>query len=174
MRESALTVLVPEADALVERWREDYDPSAAVGVPAHITVLYPFLDPERIDDQVVDDVRDLLAGFAPIEYRLSRIATFPNVVYLEPEPDEPFRQLTAAVAERWPDHPPYGGEFEDVIPHLTVAQPDDETRTRALATEVAVAFDGALPLELRAEAVVLLVEGEDGFWRPHTKLPLGG
>lgn len=40
--ESALVVLVPEAEALVKSFRDRHDPSAAAGVPAHITLLYPF------------------------------------------------------------------------------------------------------------------------------------
>ena len=39
----ALVVLVPEAEASVGRLRQRYDPSAAVGMPAHITLNYPFL-----------------------------------------------------------------------------------------------------------------------------------
>ena len=50
---------------------------------------------------------------------------FPGLVWLEPEPAEPFAALTAAVAARWPDHPPYGGVFDTVIPHLTVVESED-------------------------------------------------
>ena len=42
--ESALVVLVPEAERLVKPFCERYDPSAAAGVPAHITLLYPSHD----------------------------------------------------------------------------------------------------------------------------------
>ena len=44
--ETALVVLVPEAEAIVGRLRQRYDPSAAVGMPAHITINYPFLPGE--------------------------------------------------------------------------------------------------------------------------------
>ena len=43
--ESALVVLVPEADPLVGPFRSFFDPSAALGVPAHVTLLYPFVEP---------------------------------------------------------------------------------------------------------------------------------
>ena len=52
--ESALVVLVPEAEALVKPFRDRYDPSAAVGVPAHITLLYPFKPPDEVDGAVLD------------------------------------------------------------------------------------------------------------------------
>ena len=37
--ESALIIAVPEAEPLVKAWRERFDYSAGVGVPAHITLL---------------------------------------------------------------------------------------------------------------------------------------
>jgi hypothetical protein len=48
-QESALVVLVPAAEALVGVFRALYDPAVRVGVPAHITVLYPFVPTDKID-----------------------------------------------------------------------------------------------------------------------------
>ena len=56
--ESGLVVLVPQAEALVKPFRDRYDPSAATGVPAHITLLYPFKPPDEIDiDYVLVRIR---------------------------------------------------------------------------------------------------------------------
>src|ERR1051325_8060387 len=48
--ESALVVLVPEAEVFAKPFRDQYDPSAAAGMPAHITLLYPFKAPDEVDD----------------------------------------------------------------------------------------------------------------------------
>jgi len=40
--EAALLVMCPVADPLVGRYRHLYDSAAHVGIPAHITVDYPF------------------------------------------------------------------------------------------------------------------------------------
>jgi hypothetical protein len=115
--ESALVVLVPEAEALVKPFRDRYDPSAAAGMPAHITLLYPFKSPDELDDAVLADLRHCFARFAPIRYALASTRRFPvDVLYLAPEPDEPFRRLTLAIWERYPDTPPYGGKWPDIIP----------------------------------------------------------
>ena len=74
--ESALVILVPEAEPLVRPFLERFDPSAATGVPAHITLLYPFLAPERIGKEVVDQVAQCCRGFAPIAYSLTEIRRF--------------------------------------------------------------------------------------------------
>jgi hypothetical protein len=43
------------------------------------------------------------------------------VVYLAPEPAEPFVELTRALWRRFPGWPPYGGVHPTITPHLTVA-----------------------------------------------------
>ncbi|HEX9447459.1 MAG TPA: hypothetical protein VF920_05740 [Dongiaceae bacterium] len=40
---AAQSALVPEAEALVGALRARFDPSASQCVPAHVTLLYPFL-----------------------------------------------------------------------------------------------------------------------------------
>ena len=45
-----------------------------------------------------------------------------KVLWLAPDPAEPFRALTASVAAAFPEHPPYEGAHDDVVPHLTVGQ----------------------------------------------------
>ncbi|WP_079312549.1 hypothetical protein [Microbispora sp. GKU 823] len=45
--ETALVVEVPSAEPLVRGLRERYDSFAAYGMPAHVTVLYPFLPRHR-------------------------------------------------------------------------------------------------------------------------------
>lgn len=126
--ETALLVAVPEAEPLVAPWRAAHDASAAVGVPAHVTLLYPFVPPEGVDDDVRRTVAEALgrSGVGPFEVRFERTARFPGgVLFLMPEPDEPFRSATAALVDAFPAYPPYRGAFEEVVPHLTVADDPD-------------------------------------------------
>jgi 2'-5' RNA ligase len=103
-----------------------------------------------------------------LEVAFPRLARFPNVLYLQPEPSEPFRQLTAAVVEQWPETPPYGGAHVDAIPHLTVAHDVDEAAFSAVEREVAP----RLPVRARVEAAWLYAyDGER--WRPRARLPFG-
>ena len=121
MPESALIVPVPQAESEVQGFRARFDPDAPLGVPAHITVLYPFLVPEALDQPIVDELRAIFAGVPPFPFTLGSVARFPDVVYLVPHPAEPFSRLTAAIATRWPQTPPYSGLYDDTVPHLTVA-----------------------------------------------------
>lgn len=166
---TALALNVPEAEACVAALRERYDPSSAIGVPAHITILYPFMPPSAIDDAVLRQVGEVLSSFRAFGFRLRRIARFPGVVYLAPEPDQAMKDLTRALAARFTAYPPYGGQHADVVPHLTVAQ--------ATEPELAVA-ERELRARLPAEGLaarcteVVMMENASGLWRPMHRFPL--
>ena len=70
--ELSLMIVVPEAERLVKPFREKYDPSAAVGVPAHITLLYPFKPPAEINETVLDNLNQCFAHFQPSPVRWER------------------------------------------------------------------------------------------------------
>ena len=83
--ESALIVSVPAADPVVGMLRNRLDSSAPLGVPAHITVLYPFMPPELIDPQVVSELEELFSGVDGFDLALTSVGWFETaVVYLVP------------------------------------------------------------------------------------------
>src|SRR5262249_10404176 len=116
MPESALIVRVPEAEPHVAHLRERHDPAAQLGVPAHITLLFPFLSPERITAAVLGEIRAIASATAAFSFRLSGPRHFPGVLYLAPEPPAPFVELTEALVRRFPEFPPYGGQISSILP----------------------------------------------------------
>jgi non-ribosomal peptide synthetase component F len=76
-----------------------------------------------------------------------------DVVWLAPEPDNGFRALTTAVCSAFPDYPPYGGAFTDVIPHLTLGAHADLSRMRAAAraTSAQLPIKAAVPALFQAQ-----------------------
>jgi 2'-5' RNA ligase len=171
--ESALVVLVPEAEALVKAFRDKYDPSAAAGMPAHITLLYPFTPPTEIGAGELESLHNCFARFVPFSYSLAAVRRFPpEVLYLAPEPDQPFRDLTSAISEQYPDRPPYGGKFTDVIPHLTVAQVQNEDDLDRIAEDFAVAARGMLPIAASAVGVAFM-DNRAGSWQIRDVYALG-
>src|SRR5262245_51163884 len=157
LNESALMVLVPEAEPLVKPFRDRYDPSAAAGVPAHITLLYPFKHPDEVDQMVLDDLNQCFHRCAPFRFALAPIRRFPDaVLYLAPEPDEPFRELTLAIWDRYPETPPYGGKWPDIVPHLSVAWVKDEHQLDSIAADFAQSSRERLPIRATATEVALM------------------
>ena len=94
--QSTLLVPVLAAEPWVKDLRQRYDPIATVGVPAHITVLFPFISPDLITDDDLARATETFQRFRPFEFRLEQVDRFPESLYLVPEPDEPFISLTEA------------------------------------------------------------------------------
>jgi 2'-5' RNA ligase len=169
---SALIVAVPEAEPAVARHRERLDTAASWGVSAHITVLYPFLPPAEIDQQVLDALADLAAAVPAFDLTLNGLGWFrDDVLWLSPHPAEPFRRLTAAVAARFPAAQPYGGEFEEVVPHLTLGH-NHPVATLTAAGEETLAH---LPIHARVDRLTLITGRPEpgGSWPARAVFPLG-
>ncbi|ADJ45825.1 hypothetical protein AMES_4001 [Amycolatopsis mediterranei S699] len=163
--ETAVIVPVPAADAVVGPYRQASDHSAVWGVPAHVTVLYPFLAPERITAAVIDELDEVLARTGSFECVFSRVAWFGrDVVWLAPDPAGPFRALTERVWRRFPECPPYGGAQPEVVPHLTIGS---TRRAGTAALERAAAEVGAmLPIAAGIDRVRLIAgSSSPGSWR---------
>jgi 2'-5' RNA ligase len=168
MPSTALVVLVPEAEELVARLRLRYDPAAAAGVPAHVTVLYPFVSP--VADDTVDKIATICRRHAPFSAEFAAVDRFPgSVVWLRPEPSERFSALIAAATAEFPESPPYGGTIAEPVPHLTVADGVDA----ATASEVQSELERGPPVFCEINELALLVQDETGRWELARTWPFG-
>src|SRR6478752_773273 len=108
--QTAVLVLVPEAEGAVAEHRAHLDMAASWGVPAHLSVVYPFVPPADVDDAVLDELASAVATVPGFDCVFPRTDWFgDDVLWLAPEPDEPFRALVQAVVGAFPAHQPYGG-----------------------------------------------------------------
>jgi 2'-5' RNA ligase len=167
--DTALIAVVKEAEPLVADWRRRFDSSASAGVPAHVTVLVPFLNAELLDAETINDLTALFGRHDSFGVQFERCGRFPDVLFLVPTPDQPFRKLTEAVAARWPEAPPYGGQFTEVIPHLTVAH----GRQGRVLDETEAALTPQLPFAAEVASISLFVNDGD-LWRQRWEFPLLG
>ena len=167
MRQTAITIDVPAAEPVVARWREQYDPPAVMGMPAHVTLLWPFVP--RCE-AVVRELRSLFAARAAFDVEFASTARFPGgVLYLAPEPAAPLRELTEAIFERWPEAPPFEGAYEDIVPHLTVANGHADDVLDAVDAELRA----GLPVATRVDEAQLY-EFDGGRWGVTDRFALGG
>jgi 2'-5' RNA ligase len=168
--QSAILVPVPEADVLVGNWRIVHDPKARTGVPAHITLVVPWIPPEQLKPEHLEELDDLLADQGPFDYELDRVCWFgERVLWLAPTPDEPFKSLTTLLAGHF-STPPWQGEFAEVVPHLTVG-----LAGYAIGHTLADAADDLstkLPLHCRAREIDVMC-GDGGRWEVLHRVTLG-
>jgi hypothetical protein len=172
--ESALLVRCPAAEPAVGEWRARLDLAAGVGVPSHVTVIYPFRPVERLSDADHDRLGRLFRDLTAFTLVGERTAWFgDDVVYVELTGGGQVSALIAAVAREYPEHPPYGGTIAEVIPHVTVGHGCDLATLR----EAAAAVDARLPFRQPVTAAELWAGPPpatgQGRWRRVRAYPLG-
>lgn len=171
MPETALICSVPEAERYIARYRERYDPSARRNVPAHVTVLYPFMPPGDVDDEVLAQLAAIARAVPCFDYRLAETRRFPVALYLAPQPGEPFAALTGSIYRAFPDYPPFAGKFTTVVPHVTVAHAD-EPQLCEIEVELKIALPPGGGIKARCSELIL-IENSSGRWEEMRRFALG-
>jgi 2'-5' RNA ligase len=139
--------LAPVVDDLRERTCES---KPSHGMPPHVTLLVPA-------PRDVEAIAEVLFTFAAFEVVFARLDRSPGTLWLAPEPAQPFVRMIEALMRRFPDYPPYGGSFREIVPHLTVAQADFD--------EAVSTLEPWFPLSTRAERAVLFEQVQAVHWR---------
>jgi len=170
LTDTALICRVPEAERYISRYRERFDPPARRNVPAHVTVLYPFMPPGEIDAAVLGQLATIARAVPCFEYRLAETRRFPVSLYLAPQPGDSFAALTGGVHRAFPDYPPFAGKFTTVVPHVTVAHAD-EPQLCEIEIELRIALP---PAGIRARChEMILIENSTGRWEEMQSFALG-
>ncbi len=163
---TALLVPVPAASELLGAWARSG--RGASGLPPHVTVLYPFVRPGAVDASVLTGLAELIGAVAPFRFTLGRVERFPNgVVYVAPEPAQPFVALTTAIWCRWPDQAPYGGAFSTIVPHFTLTE-------GAEPAGIPDRISRLLPVQTQASEVLLYGPTRRGSWQKLARFALEG
>jgi 2'-5' RNA ligase len=164
--DTALVIAIDNAEPFDEVRRELMPSVVATGIPFHVTLLVPF----GSEAELVREARAFFAEQVPLEFELTRVATWPDVVYLVPEPDDELRALMKALFVRFPQWPPYEGIHDEVIPHATLGEGVDAAAVRA---EIERRVAPHLPHRCQARDVAFLEEFTEGRWRERERFPLG-
>lgn len=113
---------VPAAQALVDKFLLQTDPTRDSGLPAHITVLFPFVP---VTPRVTEKLEAFFKDIPPFEINFDKAAKFPLNTYLVPRQNDFLIQIIEK-ASRTFDIKPYGGVHPKIIPHLTLVHSSNE------------------------------------------------
>lgn len=169
---TAVVIVAPPAvQAFATPLRVKYGFDGMMRVPAHITVLFPFVPLDQLDS--ADNVlRKLMADVPPFEVTLDGYGHFPTASYLKPADPEPIKALFQRIHLSFPQYAPYRGAYgaDDITPHMTVGEFGSEIE-RAAAD-----FPPYKPVSFRVSNLHLIVgvEQEPVPWITHDVIPLGG
>lgn len=170
MSESALIVEVPEAESYVAALRQRFDPTAALGVPAHVTVLSPFMDVSAATAEVISRVAQVLRRTRRFAFDLEHAVPWPTVAFLAARPRETFNAMTRAITGEFPDYQPYGGAHADLIPHVTFAAGDAHALAAA-NEEMSIILARLGPLRSTCSEVTW-IENSTGLWKTFRRIRL--
>jgi 2'-5' RNA ligase len=151
----------------LEQLRQQHVPGATQGLPAHCTLLYPFLRPEALTAAELRALRARVLGHPAHDVRLVGQGSWPDALYAAVEPDAPLRALQADLAALFPWLPLYGGAHP-FVPHVTVVA-GTGAGLPALAGHKAWS---SLPSSVRVSAIELIAE-ERGRWQRRRRMRLG-
>jgi len=118
---------------------------------------------------VLSELASIFREIKPFQFSLAKIATFPNTIFLEPAPKEPFISLTKKVFSVFPDTPPYEGIYPEINPHLTIAQLSEDQDFTDVNREIIKKVSHRLPLYSVAEEAWLMEEHANGDWTVMSK-----
>lgn len=158
---SSIDIQFGELTELLSRWRRGTVKVSALGVPPHITLLYPWRN-APLKESDLQQLEKVGAGFEPFDLCFDRVGTFESgVVYLALKDEHVLREIMKAIFTAFPDTLPYGGAFTNPSSHLTVAKclPEDLS---GLGDEIAKAL--SLPMTFHVAEIFVMEEREDGQW----------
>lgn len=174
-RATAVFLALPELAGFTAPWRATsyapVQPNLTVErrFPPHVTVLAPFAPADDIE--AIGRLRAIASQHLPLDLRFDRAEQFEpgGAVWLAPEPAGRVMALLQDVIAGFPDHPPYGGQHREPVPHVTVTTGGD---AQTLA-QVRMSLTESGPLNASVRELGVWQRDETEMWQLLATAPLG-
>lgn len=164
-RETSIDIHFPELTDLISSYRAKTVAVAAKGVPPHITLLYPWVDASQINNHI-ERLKFTLKHISPFSIIFSSFNFFPNgTLFLQLADDKPIRNVMKAIRNAFPKILPYGGEFLDPAPHLTIAKTRTPEEALRMKKEIVTVIEPKLPITVDVNQVIVMQETESENWQ---------
>ncbi len=165
--ESAIDISLPQFLPVLQRWY----PRDLVGVPPHISLIFPWRVPP-LSESDLDQLAQALNGTAAFDLVFREWAHFPNAIYLRPEPVELVLGLIQQLTAAFPDTPPYGGAFADVVPHMTVGRVTGPAEAQEMELQLQEQLAPHLPLSAHVDRIAVHEQAPNGMWSTRREIRL--
>ncbi|MEM7332627.1 MAG: 2'-5' RNA ligase family protein [Chloroflexota bacterium] len=162
---TGLVIPFPDIEQAIGAYRRAFILPTTFGLMAHLTVIFPFMPRNEMTTAVTETLQALFYQIPPIEYTISGLATFPQVLYLEMDDERPFIELIQAVEREYPKYPSFGGQFESIIPHITIAKNETISQSEAEFLKNSPQF---LPVAGVCRTVWLIEKRGDNYQMTHS------
>ena len=124
---TSVVVMAPlEVQAVVAPIMQQFALENLINLPAHITVLYPFAPPDKLES-TYPDVQKLCKNIQPFDVTLEGYGRFPKFIYMKLKDGDPIRTIFRQFQKNFPEYRPYDGLYgDDLLPHITIAEFESE------------------------------------------------
>ena len=165
---TSVDIIAPhEVQAVAVPIMRQYVPT--ILLPPHITLMFPFVPFDQLDT-ACETLRQLAVEIAPFEVTLAGYGEFPGVIYMQPVEPAPIKHVFYQLYDAFPDYPPYEGAFgNDLQPHMTVVQLDDDT----VSADLSLPDYDPITFQVDKLHVWYGVRHQDLPWLTYEVLPLG-
>ena len=172
MAQFLIMVPVPEVETHVARLRARFDPSAARGLGAHVTIVHSNLPSEPAERGIARQIATAVPAIAPFAFQITRVARFPGTLYLAAEPIASFALARHALLQALAKDGGQRAEEQAFIPHVSVVRKSAADHPEVEA-ELATTLQRHGPIRCACTRLVLL-ENSSGLWRPMQEFALSG
>jgi 2'-5' RNA ligase superfamily len=132
----------------------------APGMPAHLTVLWPWVaNPTDGDFSVVEEIA---ADTQPLAVEFTSTGLFDGALVLIASASSEFGAFRSRIYAAFPQCPPYRGEHSDPVPHVTVLSGEQQ---QLAAVDAQIASEGLLPFGIEFSAVSAYCGSNSIPWR---------
>jgi 2'-5' RNA ligase superfamily protein len=168
-------ILADQAPELGKAHDELYPERIDEHIPLSLTLLYPFVPRDSLNESHLEMLRDFFAMRKPLVFDIAGVAQWEGggAVYGVPEPEEQVRATMRALWELFPEFPPYRRLGSDPPPHasLTLDGGDDPG---TLKHRVEQRLHALLPAHFALGEATLMEEYELDRMRVTHTFPFGG
>ncbi len=168
---SAVVIIAPlPVQAFAVPLMRQYSFEGIMRVPAHITVLFPFVPLDDLDT-AAETLRALCADVPPFDVTLDGYGHFPTIAYLKPANPAPIKAVFQRIRAQFPQYPPYRGVFgsDDITPHMTVG----EFRSEIERAQAELPHYDLITFTVQRLHLICGVEHQPIPWITHDVIPLG-
>jgi hypothetical protein len=165
-----LSLVVPVFEAVgLQAFRDKHLHRPAVVMPPHVTVPSPFKSYDEIDQRVMAVLTATVSTLPQFRFALDALERFrePGVLYLKPEPVEPFMRLHQRICDAF-----VADSSKSVVFHLTLAGWHAASELDTITAEFLQEHGWRLPIEATAREV-WLYEQVGGTWLHRASFGLG-
>jgi len=165
---TALVLMLRDLNQVIHPYLEQHSPAAGAGLDAHLTLLFPFLPYDQIDESHLQRLGLFFKKQDPLKISLVGTARFPGQLYLTLSHESGITRLVTAVRTEITPLPVNTGQYSAGTPHVTIARSGSDAALNRLEGLFWQQYRHLFPLGVTIREAALIHEQHGRLYPRHT------